>query len=128
MKKKIGVLLLPLVFITTLLNVSCPSSWGYNIVGSWTLEAIVENEAKSGTLTFVGEKDSGTCTISIEGEFYSGVYSVLKEDVDFSFKFEGVTVIVIEGKFENKDKMSGTGTYDWGSDPGTFTWSAVRKD
>ena len=128
MKRNIGLLPLSIVLSALLLSLGCPSNWKYDIVGSWMLDAIVEGELRTAALTFVGDREAGTNTMTTEGEMYSGVYSASNENIDFSFDFQGMTVFTFEGIFEDKDKMSGMGVSDWGSGAESFTWSAVRKD
>ena len=106
---------------------SC-SVWDAHPTGNTTLWAIVEGELRTAALTFVGDREAGTNTMTAEGEMYSGVYSASNENIDFSFDFQGMTVFTFEGIFEDKDKMSGMGVSDWGSGAESFTWSAVRKD
>jgi hypothetical protein len=126
--KHIRLLPLSIVLCALLFSLGCPSYWRYNIVGSWMVDAFVEGELKTASLTFVGDKESGTCTMTAEGEFYSGTYSVSKDVVDFSLDSQGMTVITFEGTFEDRDKMSGSGVSDWGSGTDPFIWSAVRRD
>jgi len=128
MKKYVRLLFLAMVCCSILFGWGCPAYLSYDIVGSWMADAIVEGELRTAALTFIGDKESGTCTMTSTGEQYSGTYTVSKEDVDFSFTFQGTTVITFDGMFDDKDKMSGTGVSDWGDGAEAFTWSAVRKD
>jgi hypothetical protein len=128
MIRHIRLLPLSIALCALLLSLGCPSYWGYNIVGSWMVDAFVEGELKTASLTYVGDKESGTCTMTTEGEFCSGTYTVSKEVVDFNLDSQEMTVITFEGTFEDKDKMSGAGVSDWGSGTEPFTWSAVRRD
>ena len=128
MKSNIRLIPLSIALCALLLGLGCPSYWGYNIVGSWMTDAIVEGELRTAFLTFVGNRESGTCTMTSEGDLYSGNYTVSKEVVNFIFDSEGETVITFDGTFEDKDKMSGSGVSDGGEGAEPFTWSAVRRD
>lgn len=100
----------------------------YNIVGHWLADAIVEGQLKTASLTFTGDRETGTCTMTSEGEQYSGTYSASDKDVDFSFEYQGMTVLTFEGSFVDEDNLSGTGISDWGSGAESLTWTARRKD
>ena len=128
MKKKFNLLTLLMAVGVLMLSQGCSSILNYNIVGSWMLDAIVEGQLRTAAVTFVGDESQGTCTMTTMGELYSGIYSASDEDVDFSFDSQGMTVIVLEGSFEDENRMSGTGFSDWGTGPDPFTWEAVRKD
>jgi hypothetical protein len=76
MNRYIRLLPLSIVWCALLLSLGCPSYWGYNIVGSWMADAIVEGELRTASLTFVGDKEAGTCTMTSEGEISTGTYTV----------------------------------------------------
>jgi hypothetical protein len=89
----------------------------YDITGKWTLTWQYEGEVqKSNTITFTGDKKTGTFVISIA----NGTYTVDGKDVSWTYS-GGEPVYT--GKFTDKTHMSGT-MNDTGT-PGT--WSAVKQ-
>ena len=89
----------------------------YDITGSWTLTWKYEGDPQnSNTITFTGDKKTGTFSISTA----TGNYTVDNKDVVWTYT-GGQTVYT--GKFTDKTHMSGT--MDDSGYPGT--WSAVKQ-
>ena len=77
----------------------------YNIMGSWTMEEEY-NDGRSFTVTvtFTGDKESGTVTDSDGG---NGTYEVDKTSIKFNLEFTTVTY-EYSGLFSDVDNISGT--------------------
>lgn len=90
----------------------------YDITGAWTLTWQYEGDPPgSNTITFTGDKKTGTFQISTS----SGTYTVDSKKVQWVYSGGGQTTYT--GEFTDKTHMSGT-MLSYGYDG---TWSAVKK-
>jgi len=90
----------------------------YDITGAWTLTWKYEGDPQaSNTITFTGDKKTGTFQISTA----SGTYTVDSKKVQWVYSGGGSTTYT--GEFTDKTHMSGTMiSYGYNG-----TWSAVKK-
>lgn len=97
----------------------------YDIVGSWDFDFTSTSPAHTWTwtLVFKGDKKSGTFTDAGD----TGKYTVSEKDVRLTYD---AWDIVLSGRFDAKDKMSGSGTFAGltvgGKEIASATWTATR--
>ncbi|MGD2245979.1 MAG: hypothetical protein PVI11_05475 [Candidatus Aminicenantes bacterium] len=110
MEKKINDLALFGLVLAILINCGCPAIFGYNIIGNWwvTVAYTVGGE-DSWDVTFSGDRNSGSCTLTGGGVTIAGTYTVTGKDVDIEFTASD-GLIVFTGSFESRNAMSGNGT------------------
>jgi hypothetical protein len=98
----------------------------YDITGTWTETDTIWTEGAT-TIVFSGDKASGTLRL-VEFDD-TGTYTVDGKNVHFEFSLEGYAYKwVFDGKFDEKDKMSGTVQYLYNTVVSeTGTWSATRS-
>jgi len=95
----------------------------YDITGTWTINIDFTTAGYTdytSTWVFTGTKESGTFVENDQGTTYNGTYTVTnKKEVWFKYNSYSDTYV---GKFDSKDKMSGTfstATYNG-------TWTATK--
>ena len=117
MKKSTKYMAIMALFLSIVINYGCPGIFGYNVVGTWSVTATydLDNETEDYTITFVGDKKSGTVTWTAFGYSLTGTYSVSGKNIDFEVG-DSVELQSFSGTFNKKDEMSGTGTLLWYSD------------
>ena len=93
----------------------------YDIVGTWTIHIIYDDEGNpwDAITVFSGDKKSGT-TRDDYGD--TGTYTVHGNNVTFTLIWSD-TIMTFTGEFDGKDEMSGS--FDEAS-KWTGTWTAVR--
>lgn len=98
----------------------------YDIVGTWDFNFSSASPAHTWvwTLTFSGDKKSGTFVDNFSD---TGTYSVSDKDVTIDYNAWDIQFI---GKFDGKDKMTGSATFAGltvgGKDITSATWTATR--
>jgi len=117
MKKSTKYLAIMALFLSIVINYGCPGIFGYNVVGTWSVTATfdIDNETEDYTISFAGDKKSGTVTWTAFGYSLSGTYSVNGKNITFEVGDEW-ELDSFTGTFNKKDEMSGTGTLLWYSD------------
>jgi hypothetical protein len=97
----------------------------YDIVGSWNFAFTSAAPAHTWTWTLVFKGDKKSGTFSDAGD--TGKYTVSDKDVEIRYDDWD---IVLSGRFDAKDKMSGSGTFAGltvgGKDIANATWTATR--
>ncbi|MBU4405391.1 MAG: hypothetical protein L6428_03905 [Candidatus Aminicenantes bacterium] len=99
----------------------------YDIVGTWDFSFTSASPAHTWTwsLLFKGDKKSGTFVDEFNDK---GTYKVDNKDVTIEYDEWDIK---ITGKFDNKDKMSGSATFSdltiGGKDVTSATWIATRQ-
>jgi len=96
----------------------------YDITGTWDISihyATTEFQDYTSTWVFSGNKESGTFMETQNGNTYPGTYKVTNKK-DVWFKYNDYTDTFV-GKFDGKDKMSGT----FSTDSYDGTWTASKK-
>jgi hypothetical protein len=83
----------------------------YDIIGTWEMQITYltsgyTNSSYSSTWVFTGTKESGSFVENDAGITYPGAYTVTDKK-NIWFKYTNYTDVFI-GKFDSKDKMSGT--------------------
>jgi hypothetical protein len=97
----------------------------YDIIGTWDFNFTSTTPAHTWvwTLVFSGDKKSGTFNDSGD----TGTYTV--DDKDVTIEYDG-WAIKLTGRFDDKDKMSGNGTFSGltigSKDITNATWTATR--
>ncbi len=96
--------------LTIVINYGCPSLFGYNIVGVWMITGSYDvGGSDDWTVTFAGDKKSGSVTLTSGSNSISGTYEVDGKNADFEVSASD-GVISFSGTFTNNKEMSGTGT------------------
>lgn len=96
--------------VSIMINYGCPSVFGYNIVGTWRVTATYDvGGTEDWTISFAGDKKTGTVTLTSDGVSLTGTYRVDGKNVDFEVNASD-GIITFTGTFTNNKEMSGTGT------------------
>jgi len=114
MKKKLMILLIATLFITMMFSTGCKKK--FDITGTWTINYNWTNwVSATGTITFTGNKTSGTFTNNASN---TGTYTVDGNNVNWVYP-SGTTYT---GTSSDDNHMSGTMT------GGSFhgSWTATR--
>jgi hypothetical protein len=97
----------------------------YDIVGSWDFDFTSTAPAHTWTWTLVFKGDKKSGTFSDAGD--TGKYTVSDKDVDITYDDWD---IALSGRFDAKDRMSGSGTFAGmtvgGKEISSATWTATR--
>jgi len=91
----------------------------YNIVGTWNFNLVsitYPGDTFSWTMTFYGSKKNGTFMDS-DGE--GGTYSVSGKNIT-NIRYDNIS-LSFTGKFDGKDKISGSYTWTYYDEVGTWT-------
>ncbi|MBN2400073.1 MAG: hypothetical protein JXI33_07005 [Candidatus Aminicenantes bacterium] len=94
----------------------------YNIVGTWDISFIsitYPGDDLYWDMTFTGTKKSGTF---VDSDGLSGTYSISGKNIAY-IKYNTIS-ITMTGQFDNKNKISGTYTWTYWDEIGT--WSGIR--
>jgi hypothetical protein len=91
----------------------------YNILGTWKVDYTNAPPITSFNITFSGTKKSGTWSLAVYTD--KGTYTVDGKDVTFVFNN---AQWIFTGKFDGKDKI--TGTHAWAALGISGTWTATR--
>ncbi len=109
MKKSVRYLAITALILSIVINYGCPGIFGYNIVGTWSVTATFgPGDTEDYTMSFAGDKKTGTVTWTAFGYSLTGTYTVSGKNVDFEVSDSG-EMETFTGVFDNKDTMSGTG-------------------
>ena len=116
MKKSIKYLAITALILSIVINYGCPGLFGYNIVGTWTITATFTDAVEDYTVSFAGDKKTGTVTWTFAGwGTLTGTYTVNGKSITFEVG-DSIELDSYSGTFTKKDEMSGTGTLLWYSD------------
>ncbi len=117
MKKKFMILLVVALFISIVFSTGCKK--GFDITGSWTLTDyfVILDLKVSSTITFTGDKDSGTFVEGTDNFSSNGTYTVSGDNVTWTY--DGGSVY--SGTRTDDNTMSGTSSGFFNT-----TWTAVR--
>jgi len=115
MKKKLMILLIATLFITMMFSTGCKKK--FDITGTWTINFTwASGLSGTGTMTFTGDKTSGTFTNNYGGK---GTYTVDGNNAKWVYT-SGTTYT---GTSSDDDHMSGTMVSYLGSNG---TWTCTR--
>ena len=93
---------------------------GYNITGSWTFVFTLESETEIHSLTFTGDKKSGTFLFTTFPA-YTGPYALDGKNVTMTLTY--YPTVQFSGAFTGKDEMTGT----FASGAISWNWTATRN-
>lgn len=95
--------------LSIVISFGCPGFFGYNIVGTWSVTATYDvGGTENWTITFAGDRQTGTVTLTSEGTSITGTYAVDRKNFDFEVSASD-GIISFTGTFTNNKEMSGTG-------------------
>jgi hypothetical protein len=110
MKKNLKYLALVGLVLAFLIHYGCPAFFGYNITGVWAIFATYTQGGNDDwTVSFDGDRKSGSCTLSGGGTTITGTYQVNGKDVDFEVSASD-GLIIFQGTFTDRNSMGGDGT------------------
>ena len=111
MKKSTKYLAITALILSIVINYGCPGIFGYNVVGTWSVTATFGVEdTEDYTISFAGDKKSGTVTWTAFGYSLSGTYAVNGKNIDFDVG-DSTELQTFSGTFANNKEMSGNGTW-----------------
>lgn len=109
MKKSTKYLAITALILSIVINYGCPGIFGYNVVGTWSVTATFGVEdTEDYTISFAGDKKSGTVTWTAFGYSLTGTYAVNGKNIDFEVG-DANELQSFSGTFTNNKEMSGTG-------------------
>jgi hypothetical protein len=84
MKKNTKYLAIAALVLSIVINYGCPGIFGYNVVGTWAVTATYDvGGTENWTISFAGDKKTGTVTLTGGGDSITGTYSVDGKNIDF---------------------------------------------
>ena len=97
----------------------------YDIRGAWNVNVVQGGVTTTSIMVCSGSKDTGTLTFTLEGDNYTGTYTVQSKKVTISIQGDTASEwALLEGDFTSKDDMSG----NWSNADGdSGTWTGVRR-
>lgn len=127
MKKNTKYLTIFVLALCIVINYGCPSIFGYNIIGTWSVAATYAlGGTDNWTVSFVGDKKSGTVTLSGYGTSLTGTFEVDGKNIDFDVSASD-GIISFAGTISNNEEMNGTGTVLFYSDASGFLSNLMKR-
>ena len=127
MKKNTKYLAIVALVLSIVINYGCPGIFGYNIVGTWSFEATYDvGGTDNWTISFGGDKKTGTVTLTGNGASITGTYAVNGKNIDFEVS-EVDGIISFAGTFSSNKEMTGNGTLLFYADASSVISNMMKR-
>lgn len=127
MKKRTKYLPIFALAVSIMINYGCPSVFGYNIVGTWSVSVTYDvGGTEDYTISFAGDKKTGTTTLTSDGVSISGTYAVDGKNIDIEVNASD-GIITFTGTFTNNKEMSGNGTLLFFADASSVLRNMMKR-
>jgi len=127
MKKSTKSIAIFALVLTIVINYGCPGFFGYNIVGTWSFTITYDvGGTENWTITFAGDKKTGTVTLTSDGSSIPGTYAVDGKNIDFEVSASD-GIIIFTGTFTNNKEMSGNGTLLYFADVSSVLSNMMKR-